>query len=48
MVMTGGTQATAITGGHSGIHIESIEVDGARPAMGRINNGAVKVPPRSG
>jgi parallel beta-helix repeat protein len=38
--VTGATQATAITGSHSGIRIESIEVDGARPALGRINNGA--------
>ncbi|WP_374568050.1 right-handed parallel beta-helix repeat-containing protein [Ideonella sp.] len=38
--VTGANQASAITGGFSGIHIESIEVDGARPALGRINNGA--------
>lgn len=38
--VTGTNQATAITGGHSGIHIESIEVDGARPSLGRIPNGS--------
>ena len=38
--VTGASQASAITGGHSGIRIESIEVDGARPALGRVNNGA--------
>lgn len=38
--VTGADQATAITGGHSGIRIESIEVDGARPALGRIPNGS--------
>jgi len=37
--VAGSSLATAITGGQSGIDIESIEIDGARPALGRIANG---------
>ena len=35
------TQTTAITGSQSGIDIESIEVDGARPALGRVDGGGL-------
>jgi parallel beta-helix repeat protein len=42
--VTGANQASAIAGvGHSGIRIESIAVDGARPALGRINGGAALI-----
>ncbi|MEK8034454.1 right-handed parallel beta-helix repeat-containing protein [Ideonella sp. DXS29W] len=38
--VTGTSQASAIVGMHSGIHIESVVVDGARPALGRLAGGA--------
>ena len=38
--VTGATQAGAISGNQSGIDIESIEVDGNRPALGRVQDGA--------